>query len=277
MEKRLKPVKISDKFFKEIKSSIHELVDIEFDKVMLDILAYVILNEPASLYRATRESPYSISLVYKKAKKMVNLGLIKKISSEAGSDRRSKHLYISTVKGLLVCFSFNCTDKKTFVSRLSAKWNLKTNKDLYSLLPVFKLLPYVITQNDVTVLENPSLLMLNIIDNKQYEGLNPISDSNIKEAQKAAMRCLVGEILNRIIKDDKEIKETNICVDEGTLIGTRNGVVRFDPDKKSIFVYSCEMCKKGCCMVSIPINDSSCKLLLDLKSKIELIPTLFFK
>lgn len=274
MEKRLKPVRISDKFFKEIKNSIRELVNIEFDRVMLDILAYVIINEPASLYRATRESPYSISLVYKKAKKMVNLGLIKQISSGAGSDKRSRHFYISTVRGLLVCFSFNCTDTKTFISRLSARWNLKTNKDLYSLLPVFRLLPYVITQNDVTVLENSNLLMLNIIDSKQYEGLNSLSNSSVKEAQRAAMRCLVGEVLNRVLKDDKGM---SFCKDDSTIIGTKNGLVKFDPDKKSIFIYSCEMCNKGCCMVSIPIDDSSCKLLLDLKSRIELIPSFFFK
>ncbi|MCL4344035.1 MAG: hypothetical protein M1291_03655 [Thaumarchaeota archaeon] len=275
MEKRLKPVRISDKFFKEIKNSVHELVSIEFDKAMLDILAYVIVNEPASLYRATRESPYSISLVYKKAKKMVNLGLIRPVSGDVSSDKRSRHLYISTVRGLLVCMSFNCTDKKTFISRISSKWNLKTKSDLYKLLPVFRLLPYVITQNDVTVLEDPNLLMLNIIDNKQYEGLKPIGTLSIKEAQKAAMRCLVGEVLSRTLGGDKTIKETTICDANSTVIAQKNGLLRFDPDKKSIFVYSCDMCDEGCCMVSIPVNDNSCKLLLDLKSRIELIPSFF--
>lgn len=275
MEKRLKPVRISDKFFREIKNSVHELTSIEFDKAMLDILAYVIINEPASLYRATRESPYSISLVYKKAKKMVNLGLIRPVSGDISSDKRSRHLYVSTVRGLLVCMSFNCADRKTFILRLSSKWNLKTKSDLYKLLPVFRLLPYVITQNDVTVLEDPNLLMLNIIDSKQYDGLKPISASSIKEAQKAAMRCLVGEALSRILGGDKNIKETTFCNTNGTVIGTKNGLVRFDPDKKSIFVYSCDMCDEGCCMVSIPVNDSNCKLLLDLKNRIEFIPSFF--
>ncbi len=277
MEKRLKPVRVSDRFFNTIKDSIHELVSFEFDRVMLDILSYVVINEPASLYRATRESPYSISLVYKKAKKMANLGLIKSVPGNINQDRRSRHLYVSTVKGLLVCMSFNCTDKRTFISRLSTKWNLKTRNDLYKLLPVFRLLPYVITQNDVTVLEDPNLLMLNILDSKQYQDIKPISDKSIKEAQRAAMRCLVGEILNRVINNDKNIKEYNECYGNCTVIGTKNGLVKFDPEQKSIFVYSCDMCDEGCCMVSVPLTDSKCKLLMDLRSRMEFIPTLFSK
>ncbi|MEM0096975.1 MAG: hypothetical protein QXH93_05170 [Conexivisphaerales archaeon] len=271
----LKPVKIPDKFFKEIKNSMHELVSIEFDKAMLDILAYVVINEPASLYRATRESPYSISLVYKKAKKMVSLGIIRPVSGDISSDKRSKRLYISTVRGLLVCISFNCIDKETFISRISSRWNLKTRNDLYKLLPVFRLLPYVITQNDVTVLEDPNLLMLNILDNRQYEGIKPINVSSIKEAQIAAMRCLVGEVLSRILSGDKSVKETTIYGAGSTVIGTKNGLLRFDPDKKAIFVYSCDMCDEECCMISIPVNDNSCKLILDLKSRIEFIPSFF--
>jgi len=268
MEKKLKPVRISDRFFNTIKNSMRELVTIDFDKAMLDILSYVVVNEPVSLYRATRVSPYSISLVYKKAKKMVNLGLIKAVTGNINQDRRSRHLYISTVKGLLVCMSFKCIDKKTFISRLSTKWNIKTRNDLYKLLPVFRLLPYVITQNDVTVLEDLNLLMLNILDYKQYQNIK-LSDESVKEAQRIALRCLIGEILNRVINNDKNIYE------KATIIGTRDGLIKFDPEKKSVFVYSCDMCNRGCCMVSVPLTDSECKLLKDLKTRIEFIPSLF--
>ncbi|WP_243665921.1 hypothetical protein [Vulcanisaeta sp. JCM 16159] len=124
-----------------LRLEFRRLVNVEYDNVVNDILAYVIMRGPITLYRISRETPYSISSIYKKAKYMVKNNLI--IAKEVDDKLNGRHMYEATVKGLLTCLAYKCLDDDAILNRLKVKWNLR-NYDNIRLISILMILPYVV-------------------------------------------------------------------------------------------------------------------------------------
>ncbi len=60
----------------------------DIDDTTRELLAYIIYNEPITLYRISKNTRFAISTVYKKAKRMLQYGLIRPLNiSDTNSER----------------------------------------------------------------------------------------------------------------------------------------------------------------------------------------------
>lgn len=237
------------------------LISKKYDKALLDILAYVLQHGPTTIYRAARDLPYSISLTYKKANRMLEEGLIKKVQEEY-----NRTLYEPTAKGILTCLVYGCLDEAFLVERLMQRWGL-SGISPRALVPIFRVLPYVIRPSDITLLEDPKLLSMAILsDGKKLDQLGP---EVAREAKVAALRTLMGEFFNMLINCEPKVSEGS--TEAGLIISSEDFTIHVDPANRSVFVYNCRRCKSNCSMVSFSFDSPNCKYLSDVYRRISFV------
>ncbi len=149
-------------FDEDLRLKLRSFLGLDLDKAICDMLAFIITNEPTTLYRISKSTSYGISTVYKKARKMLKDGLIKcAYSGEAGC------LYEATVKGLLACLSYSCLDDTLVLRKLHLRWHKFV---LNGLALVIALLPNALGREDVGMLENNGYVIERV---KSFINLRP--------------------------------------------------------------------------------------------------------
>ena len=83
----------------KVRRGLRHALIIEIDDTIKDILAYVILHEPVTLYNISKNTRYAISTVYKKAKRMLYYELIKPSLYWVDENGKRRQVYTATVKG----------------------------------------------------------------------------------------------------------------------------------------------------------------------------------
>ncbi|WP_084019942.1 hypothetical protein [Vulcanisaeta thermophila] len=238
-----------------LRNEIKHIINVDFDKAMNDILAYIILHEPVSLYKITRDTPYGISSVYKKAKRMINDGLIKSSLNHNISDKRCRNLYEATVKGILTCMAYKCLDDEVLLNKLRIKWQLKTFCS-QRIVSILKLLPQIIKiSNDSEVIENPRALMVLILtfasDHAHTKNLE--MNQVIRDAYAAALYY----IINRLILDKS--------LNDEVIIGHKDFLIGMDSNRGRVIIYSCKLCNKNCFLID---GNNGCNILREARRKI---------
>lgn len=223
------------------------LAEITNDYVIKELLAYIIYNEPITLYRISRSTRFAISTVYKKAKKMVQYGLIRPLGNDKINNERC--VYISTVKGLLTCLALNCiNDRSMIINKLCQKWRLRSYC-CRRITSIINILPILMNIDDRTmrVLDDPKAIMILILEHRdQLRTL--ISYELFNEAIDVAMHYLI----NKLIVDDVVMKSS-------ALISNDKFVISINPDDTA-YVYACKLCERSCTGVKISVNDVTCTL-----------------
>ncbi|GEM_PF-3371780 len=91
------------------------IVDKLLDETELTILRAYIRGGSISLYRISEITRIALSTTYKKAKKLINLGLIR---------QDGVHTFRVTVKGLIQCLAQQCDNPAYIVNKIRIAWGL---------------------------------------------------------------------------------------------------------------------------------------------------------
>jgi hypothetical protein len=243
----LKPVLIND----ELRLKLRRVIHIEVDNQLIDLLAYIVLHEPTTLYRISKNTKYAVSTVYKKAKKMIHYGLIKPHIHRNEDDLHEKVTYETTVAGLLLCLAYGCVDDEVVLSKLCHKWQMRSYccQRLLNLIHVLPMLPEL----DYRVIEEPRALMTLILNNADRLR-SMLSDGLFKEVINTAVHYLVS----RLFMDGQIVTKSSL------LIGNENFVINLSPDGH-VYVYICRLCDKQCVATYLSLNNQ-CYLLYEIRS-----------
>jgi hypothetical protein len=247
----------------ELRVKFRRLISVEYDETMNDILAYIITRGPTTLYKVSRDTPHSISSIYKKAKKMVKDYLIRVVGN---GNRSDSAVYEVTIKGLLLCLAHNCVDDDLVLSRLRYKWGLR-NYNVDNLIPLLMLIPHVVKDDDLRVLESIDALMIMMLsilmNNQQIGGKDVDKDIIMNKGIITSVRSTsIYYIVNDIIMNNlSQTRKPDIVVGNNSyLVGYR----RLD---NTLYVYMCRLCAKSCLMTLIPVN-SQCQLVNELNKAV---------
>jgi len=233
---------VKPNFLSEMREAIRKSSR-SYDPIALEILTYIIHYEPVSLYRITRMLPYGISSIYKKAKRLSKDGLIKSIKVERPEDRRSKSVYKATVKGIFTCWAYGCLKNNELTSRLMYRWGVDEsemkwmNSILYSL-------PKIMNPNDVTLLENPMIMIMAAMIFSEN------NDGN-KTLQKDMAKYIIGKI---------GLKAAELNGDD-MIIGGKKYFVGLNFSEKLANIYMCAGCYKFCSNLTVPLDELKCGFL----------------
>ena len=241
----------------ELRHELRRLVSIEYDNVLNDILAYIIMRGPVTLYRVSRETPYSISSIYKKAKYMVKNNLI--LARESNARLNGKHVYEVTVKGLLTCLAYRCLDDEVVLSKLKVKWNLR-NYDNHRLISILAILPYVVKGESLRIVENIDTLMITTLSaliNDSTMGSKLIDETTVTNVKNVSIYYLV----NSIISNTSSAKKPDI------ILGNNLFLVGYYRDSKMLYIYLCRLCEKNC-VLTYSSCDNHCRLINELSRDI---------
>ncbi|WP_054857107.1 hypothetical protein [Vulcanisaeta sp. JCM 16159] len=227
--------------------------EMDIDDTIKDLLAYIIYNEPVTLYRISKNTRFAISTVYKKARKMIQYGLIRSLSiGEVNSER---NIYVSTVKGLLTCLALDCVDDEDMIfNKLCQKWHLRSYC-CQRVMKIINVLPALISidGNIMRVIDDPRTVMMVILERKdQLKSL--IKYDILNDVINMAMHYLI----NRLIIDGGIITKSSI------LIGNDKFVVNIGLDGNA-YVYMCRLCGKSCMGMKILSDCHDCVLLREIK------------
>ncbi len=241
-----------------LRLELRRLVNVEYDNVMNDILAYIIMKGgPVTLYRVSRETPYSISSIYKKAKYMVKNNLI--LARESSDRLNGKHVYEVTVKGLLTCLAYKCLDDDIVLSRLKARWNLR-NYDNGKLITILTILPHIVRGESLRIIENIDTLMITalstLINNSSISG-KLIDESTVTSIKNTSIYYLV----NNILSNSSNVKRPDI------ILGNNSFLVGYYRNSKMLYVYICRLCEKNC-VLTYTTCDEHCPLINEINRDI---------
>jgi len=245
----LNPVLVDDKLRLRLRRIIH----VEVDDSMIDLLAYIVLHEPITLYRISKNTKYAISTVYKKAKRMMYYGLIRPYAYDVEDCDREKTIYETTVTGLLLCLAYKCVDDEVVLNRLCHKWQTRSYC-CQRLLKTLYVLPALleIDSNNMRVIEEPRALMVMILNNaEKLRGL--VNEDLFRETINTATHYLVS----RLFLDGQIVTKSSL------LLGNEKFVVNVSLDG-DVYVYMCKLCSKQCTATNLAIN-SQCTLLHEIK------------
>ena len=210
------------------RARLRAILNLEYDEVIAGILSFIISNEPTTLYRVYKQTRFSISTVYKKARKMINLRLI----AQASFDGQGA-LYVSTVKGILACMAYRCLDDEILYERIRIKWRLGSY--CAERIPqVVKALAWLLGSEDLNILDDPFLVMLMILEKASL--INHEERGELREAYNTAAYY----ILRRLIADE------NSPIRRGLLLGWSNVLVDINHGN-SLYVYYCGLCRDKPC------------------------------
>lgn len=210
------------------------------------MLAYFITKGPATLYRLSRDTPYSISTVYKKAKRMVKDCLIKAIDSNG-----DRSIYDVTVKGLLVCLAHGCVDDELVLIKLRSKWGLK-GYDVDKLIALLSFIPYVVKYGNEGILDNVESLMIILsgITSSMVSIGKSVDEHVMINAKDASIYFIISNIImNGLSQNTKP----------DIIIGNNFYLVGYCKRENAYYVYMCRLCTKNCLLTHVP-STSHCRL-----------------
>jgi len=233
----------------ELRVEYRRLINVEYDKIINDILAYIITRGPTTLYRITRDTPHSISSIYKKAKRMVKDYLIRVVGN---GNRSNGAVYEVTIKGLLLCLAYNCVDDDLVLNKLRNKWGLR-NHNVDNLIQLLMLIPHVVKDGDLRVLESIDtlmIMMLSVLMNNQHVGGKNMNKDVITSMRSTSIYYIVNDI---IMNNLSQTRKPDIVIGNDSYLV---GYCRLD---NTLYVYMCRLCAKNCVMTPMQIN-SQCQL-----------------
>jgi len=236
------PVLVSD----ELRLKLRRVIHVEVDNQLIDLLAYIVLHEPTTLYRISKNTKYAISTVYKKAKKMMHYGLIKPHIHRNEGDLHEKVTYETTVAGLLLCLAHRCVDDEIVLNKLCHKWQMRSYccQRLLNLIHALPMLPEL----DYRIIEEPRALMTLILNNADRLR-SMLSDGLFKEVINTAVHYLVS----RLFMDGQIVTKSSL------LVGNENFVINLSLDGH-VYVYVCKLCNKQCIGTYLSLNNQCCLL-----------------
>ncbi len=100
---------------RELQRALSEIVDRHLDEIELSILRVFAFYGSVSLYKASTLAGFAVSTTYKKARKLIELNLIKNDTS---------HTYRITPKGLLQCIAQDFENAPYMINRIRLHWKL---------------------------------------------------------------------------------------------------------------------------------------------------------
>ena len=238
---------------KTLQGSVRSILSAKQDDVALNVLMYVINNEPLSMYRVAKTVPYNFSLTYKKANRLLREGLIRHIPSDS-RDRRCRRLFESTVKGLLTAWNCGYMDDSEVYECLRKKWHVGV-EELSKFEGVFKLIPDVISDRDAAILQDLSLLAAAVTAHDSCRAGSRNGRPSVEDeaqAKRYASRYVLANAVKR--------------VSPGRMVVFSSGdyTISYEPDRGKTFVYSCALCDRGCFMTEVPPRTPKCGTLEDI-------------
>ncbi|MGC8607134.1 MAG: hypothetical protein ACP5GZ_09200 [Vulcanisaeta sp.] len=223
-------------------------LNMDVDDTMKELLTYIIYNEPITLYRVSKNTRFAISTVYKKARKMMQYGLIRPLNGYGSNNE--KYIYESTVKGLLTCLALNCIgDSSIILSKICRKWRLR-NYCCQRIMKIMKALMIMLNLNNdmIKVIEDPKTIMISILEHRD-QLRHFLSNDELNDTINIATHYLISRL----------IIDGNIVTKSSLLVGNEKFVVSIDLDG-NMYVYMCKLCEKSC--MNVPIPYGSCKCIL---------------
>ena len=186
---------------KTLRNAVHSIFNAKYDDVALNILGYVINNEPVSIYRVAKTVPYTFSLTYKKANKMIQEGLVRRVPASDAKDHRSRRLVESTVKGLLTSWNLGYMDDRELRESRGRKWGVDADR-FPKLDRVFKLLPTVASERDTAVFQDLWVLAAAVA---AYDESRPAREDARRSDEgpqtgRCASRYALAQALKRVCK-----------------------------------------------------------------------------
>ncbi len=218
---------------RELREELRNALGVDLDDVMKDLLTHVLLHEPTTLYRISKSTQYAISTVYKKARKMLSLELIRPLNSTfwTHGNGRVKSLYEITVKGLLTCLAYNCVNDDVVLNRLISKWRIRGCPDLFCEL--VQVVPRLIKlMGPASFVEDVGALLMTILNNA--EQLRGIFDEGEFER---LVNLAVDFIIKRVSNVLSPGYSTVISNDYFTAMLCNDG---------RLYVCSCRLCDSKC-------------------------------
>ncbi|MGC9180354.1 MAG: hypothetical protein ACP5GZ_09165 [Vulcanisaeta sp.] len=244
-----------------LRVELRRLVNVEYDNVMSDMLAYIIIRGPVTLYMVSRETPYSISSIYKKAKYMVKNNLLTPMGLNGKSN--GKHIYEVTVKGLLTCLAYKCLDDDIVLNKLKIRWNLR-NYNNYRLVSILTVLPYIIKNENLRIIENIDTLMITALSalvNNTIINNKLIDEYTVTNVKNTSIYYLVSNIINSMSNNKKP----------DIILGNNSFLIGYYKNSKILYVYICRLCDKNC-ILTYASCDNHCPLIAELsKDMINLV------
>ena len=243
-----------DASLKTLRESIRVMFRAKVDDVALNILVYVINNEPVSVYRVAKTVPYNFSLTYKKANRLLNEGLIRQVPANDPKDHRCKRLIESTVKGLLTSWNLGYLDDHEMLDSLTKKWGV--GPDVLSKLDcVFKSLPGAVSDRDTAVFQDLSVLSTAVaVCNGPRPGQGAPHGEEEDKAEKYASRYVLARALGRVSPG---------CI---AVFSTGDYTISYEPEWGRTFVYNCSLCSRSCSMIEVSPRSQKCKALAQVLS-----------
>lgn len=96
-----------------------EKLQMRLDPASLNILRYIILNGPCTVYRVAKEEGLYFSYAYRKARRLELSGAIKSININGKAS-----YYVSTPLGQIACLSYGCLEEDYLLRRLAKEWGI---------------------------------------------------------------------------------------------------------------------------------------------------------
>ena len=230
-----------------LRESIRSVLNTKQDDVALNVLMYVINNEPLSMYRVAKTVPYNFSLTYKKANRLLREGLIRHIPSDS-RDRRCRRLFESTVKGLLTAWNCGYMDDSEVYECLRKKWHVGI-EELSKFENVFKLIPDAISDKDTAVLQDLSVLAAAVTAYENCRAGTRNGRPSAEEEGQAKAYASRYVLANAV----KRVSPGRIVV-----FASDDYTISYEPDRGKTFVYSCALCDRGCLMTEVPTRTPKC-------------------
>lgn len=227
----------------EIRRRLRAVINIGGDDIVKDILTYIILNEPITLYKVSKSISYATSTVYKKAKKMLNYGLIRPLNGSTNHGNM-RGTYESTVKGLLACLAYECIDDELIISKLCHKWRM----DHYcqEAPKIINVLPIILRRSGVSIVEQPEALMINALNSlSELRGI--INEEYIKDIEHIATHY----VTNRLLLNDKG----------AIMLVSGKFVININVNYNYAYIYTCMLCNRHCLTKYLMLNDGECYVL----------------
>ena len=244
---------------KTLRNAVRAIFNAKYDDVALNILGYVINNEPVSIYRVAKTVPYTFSLTYKKANRLIHEGLVRQVPAGEVKDRRCRRLVESTVKGLLTSWNLGYMDDRELLESLGRKWGVDAGH-FPKLDRLFKVLPAVASEEDTAVFQDLWVLAAAVAayeDNRlaQEDALRP--DEGPQDG-----RCASRYVLAQALK--------KVCKGSTVVFASEDYAISYEPGLGRTYIYSCALCDKGCAMTEVSPRFPKCEILNDLLTSFSL-------
>lgn len=245
---------------KTLRDSVGAILGSKHDDVALNVLMYVINNEPVSMYRVAKVVPYNSSLTYKKANKLLREGLLRQIPVNDPKDHRCRRLFESTVKGLLTGWNLGYMDDNELLGPLRRKWDIGI-EELSKFDAVFRLMPSVATERDTAVFEDLSVLAGAVATHRGCESAMERSAERGPHVSRYPSRYVLAQALKKA------------CQDRTVIFASREYSVSYEPEWGRTYIYNCSLCDRECSMTEVSPRSPKCRTLNRLLSPFSLHTT----